>query len=402
MHLSFPFYRPGRPALERARSACLLAASALVLAVGVQAAEAPYKVLHSFSPNGTVKSGGSSPFAGLVKGAGGKFYGTGLSGGTYNQGTIYVTGANGKTASLHSFNGKDGSMPDMRLTAVGDAIYGTNAYGGGKNCFCGSIFRLDASGGFKTIQEMDYFVEGAQPSALLAASDGYLYATAAIGGSGGLGTFLRISKTGDLTVLASFSDRAEINVPAGELIEGQDGFLYGTSSSGGRFGYGSVFRMSKQGEWVILHSFPATNSLGYAPSTGLFQAADGTLFGMTNLGGLYGAGTLFKIQPDGSGFKYLFQFPAMERSYSGLTFGADGRFYGSVYGGGEFGYGAVFSIKTDGTDYTLLHSFNPDGVDGTSPAGRLVPAAGGAFIGTTLFGGAENAGTTFSIMPLTN
>jgi uncharacterized repeat protein (TIGR03803 family) len=123
-----------------------------------------------------------------------------------------------------------------------------------------------------------------------------------------------------------------------------------------------------------------------------------TLYGSTTSGGVNGGGTVFKVITDGSGFRTLHAFngsdgaaPDGELLLSGDTL------FGTTQGGGLYGSGTVFSLNTDGTNYSILHSLNNTN-DGGGPHGGLV-LAGNMLYGTAGDGGSLYvcSGTAFSL-----
>lgn len=82
------------------------------------------------------------------------------------------------------------------------------------------------------------------------------------------------------------------------LIQGTDGKLYGTTTAGGIGGYGTVFKMTRQGTLTTLHSFAMTD--GSHPEGALVQATNGSFYGTASLGGVNGSGTVFEITPQGT------------------------------------------------------------------------------------------------------
>jgi uncharacterized repeat protein (TIGR03803 family) len=93
---------------------------------------------------------------------------------------------------------------------------------------------------------------------------------------------------------------------------------------------------------------------GINPSGQLTQGRDGWLYGTTN-GGWALAGTdpnvangvAFKINPDGSGYKALHNFSARNEGFgpvAGITLGRDGNFYGATKNGGPNSSGTIFKM----------------------------------------------------------
>jgi uncharacterized repeat protein (TIGR03803 family) len=99
----------------------------------------------------------------------------------------------------------------------------------------------------------------------------------------------------DFTVLRAFTcTTTDGCVPAGALIEGIDGKLYGTTDAGGAANLGTAFSMDKDGNaFTLLRSFDCHD--GCFPDPPLIQASDGNLYGTTCCGGLYGSGTIYRM-----------------------------------------------------------------------------------------------------------
>ena len=89
------------------------------------------------------------------------------------------------------------------------------------------------------------------------------------------------------------------------LAQGQDGDIYGATTSGGTNFYGNIFRMTPSGTLTSIHSFDLTHG-GY-PQGGISMAMDGNFYGATYQGGIHHYGTLFKITPGGA-FTELYDF----------------------------------------------------------------------------------------------
>src|SRR2546423_1467974 len=93
------------------------------------------------------------------------------------------------------------------------------------------------------------------------------------------------------------------------LVQGSNGTLYGTTSAGGVAGQGTLFTINTNGgDYRILHSFTDAPSDGGDLRAALMEASDGVLYGTTSWGGPYGAGLLFKVSKNGSGYSVLHNF----------------------------------------------------------------------------------------------
>jgi uncharacterized repeat protein (TIGR03803 family) len=314
-----------------------------------------YRLLRSFSQSGT---NDQSPRGPLHAGTNQLYYGVCGIGGIYGGGSLYRVGPTGLGyAVVHSFgNGSDGNSPLANPIVGRDAnIYGTT-YGGGTNGH-GTVFSVTEDGNSYSI--LYHFSgtanEGVQPNAaLLQASDGYLYGTTwnQIGSSPlPWGAVFKIDTDGTgYSVLHSFDwangDAYKVN---SALLEGTDGMLYGTSTTGGSNKVGTVFRLSKYGtNYSILYHFGNGATDGQTPSGSVVEGLDGSLYGMTTGGGSNGAGTVFQMNKDASAYRILYHFggkPGDGLNPSGsLIRGGDGTFYGTTGLGGSMGIGSVFRI----------------------------------------------------------
>ena len=241
------------------------------------------------------------------------------------------------------------------------------------------------------------------PNGVIQASDGYLYGTAQWGGANNIGTIFRISTNGGSktfkTVYGFGSSQGDQGyTPAAALLQGADGSLYGTTSGGpwGNYNDGTVFGFSPVSEvFSNLHRFSGPD--GMYPAGPLIQGTNGHLYGVTSSGGDYGAGTVFKMSTNGNfASVYSFGTPQDEFGYqpTGLVRDADGTFYGTTQYGGtnDEGDGTLFglSVSNQTGTLTMAYSFDQENEDGYYPIGALVQAANGKFYGVAAGGGANN------------
>lgn len=248
------------------------------------------KILHSF--NGT---DGKTP-NGLIRDSAGNLYGTTIEGGIGGSGVVFRINKSGVEQTLYKFTGPDGAQPYAGLTrdAAGN-LYGTTDTGGdyGK----GTIFKLAPNGTETVLHSFPGGAGGNRPyAALLIDSVGNLYGSTFAGGTGRLGTIFKLDTSGVFTVVINFSG-ANGEAPIWALAMDAAGNLYGTTSTGGGpFDLGVVFKINPSGTETVLHSF-AGQPDGGSPGSPLLVGADGTLIGSTSQGGFYDAGTIFRIKP---------------------------------------------------------------------------------------------------------
>lgn len=262
-------------------------------------------VLHEF----TGSPDGANPWAPLVEGPDGLLYGTTVSGGARNYGTVFRMTRDGSVSVIHSFTyGDDGAGPGTGGLTVGNDgnLYGTS-YGNCLNANCGGvIFRVTPSGTFTTLHTFRDRCVNVRPR-LVQAGDGNFYGTTQCDG----GTVFRMTPLGSVTVLHSFAPEGGDGLYPSGVIVGSDGNLYGTTERGGAYFYGTVFKLTLSGTETILHSF---GSREVGPMVPPVQGSDGFLYGSTSYSGSYGAcggGILYRLSPGGD-FTLMHGFGSFE------------------------------------------------------------------------------------------
>ena len=372
--------------------------------------------LHTF----TGPASGAYPIAGVTA-ADGTLYGVAQSGGSAGNGVVFAVGTNGTGFTiLHNFSAmtastnSDGATPDGSLILSGGTLYGTTAWGGAGGA--GSVFRINADGtGFTNLYSFSATDsttatnnDGANPYGSLILSGSTLYGMADEGGTGADGTVFAIHLDGTgFTNLYNFSAKVgSVNSDGAQPFGGlvlSGGVLYGGTQTGGASGAGTVFAVNTDGTgFTNLHSFTSTD--GNA-ADGSLVLSGGTLYGTTDGGGSARNGTVFALNTDGSGFTNLHIFSSLASSQNTNSDGATpfaglllsgGVLYGTTHAGGNAGFGVVFAVSTDGTGFTNLYSFTS--TDGNGPFASLT-LSDGILFGTTQIGGLAGNGTVFSINP---
>lgn len=272
-----------------------------------------------------------------------EIWGVTSEGGLGGLGTIYKTDENGLNAEVvYSFIGTEGRRPYIYggpMLASNNKIYGVTAYGGANAK--GVIFSYDpATKDYEKLHDFD--------------------------GENGWFAYAR-------------------------LIQGANGKLYGSTSSGGSNGKGTLFEYDITAEkFTKLHDFDGTDG---SSIYGELIEVGNALYGMTSSGGSTNVGVIFEYDFT-DGFSVLYEFTNTiadgANPRGGLLYD-DGRFLGMTYSGGANGEGCIFEYDlTDG--YNHLHDF--DDTNGSQPNGTLVKADNGKFYGMTQTGGGAILGVS--------
>jgi uncharacterized repeat protein (TIGR03803 family) len=291
---------------------------------------------------------GDGPIGGLVQGPDGNFYGTTEFGTTnsINLGTLYQITTNGNLTPLVYFNQTNGGLPWCQLVLASNGLFYGTTSSGIPNTNAGTVFSYSTNTGLTTIAALNGTSQGETPYAgLLLGTNGLLYGTTTTAGSGGYGTVFSITTNGVLNPVVEFQfpNPAPKN-PYGGLVYGSDGLLYGMSSLGGtNSAYGTVYKIVGNTPEIVVN-FNGTNGSG--PLGKLCLAANGYLYGMTEQGGPAQDGNIFRISPSGA-FTNLMSF-AFTNGFSpvaGLIQASDGNFYGVTRLGGKYNKGILFGFS---------------------------------------------------------
>jgi uncharacterized repeat protein (TIGR03803 family) len=234
--------------------------------------------------------------------------------------------------------------------------------------------------------------------------DGTLYGTTNLGGANNAGTVFEITQDGTYTVLHSFDGAAGGSDPnAGVTLDPSNGDLYGTTTfagSGGacRGGCGVFYRLSAGGKFKVLHDF--TGDDGRYPAGQLVRDTLGDIYGIATSGGPGEGGAIFEYSATGT-FSILHTFSGADgfEPQGSLLLDRAGNLYGATYAGGTDDYGTIFRLKSNGRLKTL-YSFT-GGNDGGNPTGGLDWGDRGTLYGATNLAGNGSTpnGTVFKLAP---
>ncbi len=308
--------------------------------------------------------------------------GPGTVGGKW--GALVRMGPTGQPIVLHTFGYGEGAFPVGSLVQDRDGhLYGVAAAGGKHGD--GTLFRIGADGGgFTVLHHFSGGEDGGTPLAGLAVdSKGNVYGTASIGGENGAGTVFRLTPDGGFQVLHAFGGH-DGSEPRSLMIAGPEGAIVGVTRAGGDFGQGTLFRLGREGGGLtILHPFLGQD--GVNPEAPLILGADGMIHGVAPSGGMWGGGTAFRISRDGVNFEVVHAFKACDMGAIpcsdgsrplGEVAGAEDWIVGRTLEGGAFGRGALYLRNPMGTEYHIIYSYQGIGDD---PRLELVPGKDGKY-----------------------
>jgi uncharacterized repeat protein (TIGR03803 family) len=375
-----------------------------ILAIGPATLAQGFRVIHA---NTVVDAGANT----LIQNPGdGLFYGTTLAGGANALGSVFRMDASGNVSTIHSFAGApgDGASPHagLFLNTSDGLLYGTTNLGGTDGY--GTVFKMDTSGGSYALHSQPAplgvcQITGSAPwSSFFKASDGNLYVTMMnCGDIPENGVVDRVGTDLSETEMVGLPVFGDMNTPFGHVVEGSDGKLYGTCS----VGYapvnprGGIYRVKltpMPPTLEIVHDFALDE--GYDSYAPLLLASDGYFYGTTSeAGNNVDTGTIFKVAEDTT-FQIVHLFTGADGRHpsSGLMQASDGNMYGVTTQGGAAELGVIYRLDSSG-NYTMLASVGDVGI-GSGPASELLEGSDGKLYGTTGIGGGPNLyGTIFTI-----
>lgn len=360
----------GKSIMKRLSSARVLLAAAAVLATGATAQPPTFEKLLDFNCSGL----GCAPNGQLIQASDGYLYGTTSEGGeTTDRGVVFRLSLDGEYRVL--------TEPARWFFEASDGLfYGTSEDGGASAA--GAIYQITPNGAIIDLYSFDPST-ATRPGPLVQGRHGSFSGIVGIPDSD-LVRLFQMDPYGNVELMRPADERIR-NVRM--ILSARNDLLYGTTYGG------EVFRMNRNGQTRVLHTFPTLY-------VDIMQASDGDIYGSTIDGGTAGAGIIFRLSPSGK-VTVLHEFDGGTggaNPYQAPIQGSDGYLYGTTGMGGDYGLGTIYRMDRAGV-VTLLHSFGPTAAEGLNPVGEIVFATDGALYGTTVFGGVNGHGTAWRLRP---
>lgn len=348
------------------------------------------------------------PIFGLVLASDGNFYGIRTGGGWSGYTAVYRITPAGEQSLFYFFQWPgDGGNPEGPLVEYEGALYGTCRWGGDPAIQSykrkGIVFRLELNGTFTRLHTFTGGDGDRPEGGLVVGQDGFLYGTTSRGGQFGGGTIFRIDpESGELSTLYNFQRSYDGSGPSGELTVGPGGVIYGAATYGDS-SYtlcGTLFQFDPNATadpFSVLHTFACTAGETKSPNGGMV-VHDGYLYGTTygdDIDWRYGEGVVFRFNLETKDFEILWSHDPEEAFDGALVLTADGFIYGQGRGRGPYSpsAGLIFRIDPTNGNVEILHDF------GASPGPRkpdsVAENASGKIMVTSQFGGLQNRGTIF-------
>jgi len=337
---------------------------------------------------------GGYPNTRLLQALDGNYYATTFGGGGRGYGTIYKMSSSGTSSTLYNFTRSDGQSSVPLTQASDQSLYGAASKGFFGE---GELFSITTGGVLSGPFNLGIDT-GQVPSAFIEGDDGNFYGEAKFTNGNANGYILKYVPGTGLSAIYTFTDGADGRTPVGGLVDDDSGNFLGVASFDGNNGNGTVFRVTKTGQLTTLHSF--TNLEGSQP-VGPLVLANGVFYGVTTAGGLFGYGTVYTIDGDNN-VTVVHSFTHDEASglpqgsaNGGLAVDSAGVVYGTTATGGVYGKGSIFAISPAG-DFWEVYDFT--GSVGANPSSLLVKS-NGTLIGAAKTGGAKGYGSVFVAVP---
>ena len=402
----------------------LLAAAALLRFAGGADAAPQLQIIHQgeFLQGGIVIDAGGNLYAATTAGAGSAY---GLAPPASGQGQW--TGS-----LLWNFRSESTLGVDPVGGLAGNAtgpLYGSNAFNNENAFGCGSVFTLRQRNGawraslvwsFNNDQPAGACIPYAAPAI---GADGALYGTASEGGTNGYGAIYKITPPipGATAVaervIYSFKGAADGYYPDTPVLAVPSGAIFGTALGSSNHGPAMtpIYMLTPPSpgdtdwQFTLIWRFVPSDCVEVTGS--LAADASGAIYGAcgdTVTNGGNAPGTVFRLTPPGPGETawhetILWRFtggPDGGHPNNGVTLDSQGNLYGTALAGN----GTIFRLTPPPAGQTAwaeqtLWAFS--GADGQAPSSPLVlgPGQNPPLFGTTMYGGAQNAGTVFKLIP---
>jgi uncharacterized repeat protein (TIGR03803 family) len=314
--------------------------------------------------------------------------------------------------AIYSFPSKTTLAEDALAESAAGTLFGTT-FDGGK-AGDGTVFQLTLENGNWTEKTIFQFsgANGKGPYSSLNLENNVMYGTTWWGGSKGAGNVFSLTQVNGnwkYRDLHNFTCQADGCSPSGNLLRDENtGSLYGMTAHGGPNHGGTLYRITREGEFARIYGGFTYGDSGCNPVSMRWYPNDKvlTIVGVAEGCGPLGGGAVFTVTESPKGpwhESVIFGFGTNDGPYPGgapvdLLVDATGNIFGVTLDGGTFGDGTVFELKKkSGRWYeTTIYSF-AGGLDGANPVGIYQDPRSGSLYVTSLGAGQSRDGTLLKL-----
>jgi uncharacterized repeat protein (TIGR03803 family) len=348
-----------------------------------------------------IDTNGNYPVGSLIQTDNGLLYGMTSMGGINNSGVLFeFDPVAGHYIKKHDFEEnihyKERMVYGSLCKAKNGRLYGMTACGGPDGN--GKVFEFEpVTGTHKDMVSFYNKENGAYPiGSLVQAKNGKLYGINSYGGANNMGTIYEWDPREK-----TYSNKVNFNgteigrMPEESMIRASNNKFYGMTMAGGSFNYGTLFEYVPETNSILkLHDFNTES--GIFPTGSMIQADNGKLYGTCATGGKYRHGVIFEWDPSTSKFAIRFDFPYVYRSEAHCAFirASNGKLYG-------IRDNMLFEWDPADGSFVKKFDFNRER-DGEAVFGPMVKAGDGMYYGMTEVGGSHDVGVLFKWNPETN
>ena len=336
---------------------------------------------------------GSNPLSALAMLDDASLIGTASSGGSNNFGTVFTYNTTAGFENVHSFSiPKKGANPQS-TQFLDNQVYGTTYSGGDFNG--GVLYRTELDGSSEVLHQFHPMMDGQNPNGdLYFAPNGAIYGTTRFGGLDESGSIFTITADGNFAAIHYFTGGSGGQFPYAGITRHSNGNCYGTTLTGGAFGNGTIYCINQTGEFEEVVSFFNFFD-GGSPESNLVEVENGKMYGVATIGGAFNQGTLYELDPVSNTLTVVHSFQTASdggNPKGNIILHSDGSLYGTTSTGVNGG-GSIWKYDF-ANGFEMLHAFNPN-TEGSNAVGGLIEDENQAIYGFCSSGGVSNAGTCF-------